>query len=107
MTIKINLFFGALALITTTGAFAYDYGTKATAMQNNDKWSTSAPQVVQNWGPTEKHYDKASVASINRDADLRRSEAATDFRRTRGIESYAIPIRSSAYKPTYYSTHSQ
>ena len=113
MFIRIHLFAGALALIVASSAMAYDYGTKGTAMQNIENRPRSSPQVVVSNGPIEKHYDKAGVASINRDADARRLEAsrvviaetryATDAC-TRN-SSGSSTSRSSAYKPAYYATH--
>jgi hypothetical protein len=104
MHLRINIFVVSLALIVASGAMAYDYGTKATAMQNIENRPTSTPAAVSNTGPIERHYDKASVASINRDADTRRetgSRAICDSAPTgsRG--------RSSAYKPSYYATHDE
>ena len=101
---RINLFYGALTLIVASGAMAYDYGTKATAMQNIENRPSPTQPAGSNSGPIEKHYDKAGVASLNRDADMRRvteSHAIYDSTTTRSEG------RSSAYKPSYYATHDE
>ena len=74
--LSVKLFVGVLALALASGTMAYDHGTKATAMQNIANDTDVAPQVVQSSGPFVKHYDKASVASLNADADSRRSQNA-------------------------------
>ena len=103
MYFRINLLACALAMTVASGAMAYDYGTKGTAMQNIENRPSPSPQVVSA-GPIEKHYDKGTVASINRDADARRAESS---RMNYESASTRPKGRSSAYKPTYYATHDE
>lgn len=101
---RINLFVGAWASIVASAAMAYDYGTKATAMQNIENRPNTTLPVISNSGPVEKHYDKAGAASLNRDADMRRTTESHVIYESTTMRSRG---RSSAYKPSYYATHDE
>ena len=135
MFTKISVFLATLALILSSGALAYDHGTKATAMQNIANDTDVASQVVESSGPIAKHYDKASVASLNLEADRRSSERAFTTRemvpsemtalrtqrgdaadvsfprttmttRNTGTTEYSAPRRNrGGEKPAYWATH--
>lgn len=103
MCYRFDLLTSALALIVASNAMAYDYGTKATATQNIENRPNTTQPAISFSGPLVKHYDKAGVASLNREADLRQVESS----RTTVESATGLKVRSSAYKPTYYSTHDE